>query len=50
MIATVVAPDETSGVPGRYIDENVAFLRDVVELANEYKLPVALLSQGFRPC
>ena len=39
VIATVVAPD-----PDRYIGENVAFLRDVVELTNEYKLPVALLS------
>ena len=33
VIATVVAPDQTCGVPGRYIEENVAFLRDVVELA-----------------
>ena len=31
-------------MPDRYIGENVAFLRDVVELANEYNLPVALLS------
>ena len=44
VIATVVAPDQTCGVPGRYIGENVAFLRDVVELANKYNLPVALLS------
>ena len=44
LIASVVAPDQTCGVPGRYIGENVAFLRDVVELANEYNLPVALLS------
>ena len=44
VIATVVAPDQTCGVPGRYIGENVAFLCDVVELANEYNLPVALLS------
>ena len=44
VIATVVAPGQTRGVLGRYIGENVAFLRDVVELANEYKLPVALLS------
>ena len=44
VIATVVAPDQTCGVRGRYIGENVAFLRDVVELTNEYKLPVALLS------
>ena len=44
VIATVVAPDQSCGVPGRYIGENVAFLRDVVELPNEYNLPVALLS------
>ena len=44
VIATVVAPDQTCGVPRRYIAENVAFLRDVVELANEYNLPVAILS------
>ena len=44
LAVTVVAPDQTCGVPGRYIGENVAFLRDVVELANEYNLRVALLS------
>lgn len=44
VIATVVAPDQTCGVPGRYIGENVAFLRDLVDLTNEYNLPVALLS------
>ena len=44
VIATIVAPDQTCGVPGRYMGEKVAFLRDVVELANEYSLPVALLS------
>ena len=44
VIARVVAPDQTCGVPDRYIGESVAFLRDVVELANKYNLPVALLS------
>ena len=44
LIAAVVALDRNCGVPGRYIGENVPFLRDVVELANEYTLPVALLS------
>ena len=44
VIASVVGPDQTCGVQGSYIGENVAFLRDVVELANEYNLPVALLS------
>ena len=40
----VVACGQTCGVPGRYIGENVAFLRDVVDLDIEYNLPVALLS------
>ena len=31
-------------MPGRYIGQNVAFLRNVVELASEYNLPVALIS------
>ena len=44
VIASVVAPDQTCGVPGRYIGENVAFLRDVVDLSNAYNLSVALLS------
>ena len=44
VIATVIAPDQTCGVPGRYIGENVAFLRYLVDLAYEYNLPVALLS------
>ena len=44
VVATVGAPDQTCGVQGRYIGENVASLRDIVELANEYNLPVALLS------
>ena len=44
VIATLVAPDQFCGVLVRYIAENVAFLRDVVELANEYNLSVAILS------
>ena len=43
-VSLKVAPDQTCGVPGRYMGENFAFLRDAVELANEYNLPVALLS------
>ena len=39
-----MSPDQTCGVPGRYIDENVALLRDVVDFANEKDLPVAILS------
>ena len=44
VIAMVVASDQTCGLPGCYISKNVTFLRDEVELANEYNLPVALLS------
>lgn len=44
VIYFVVSPDQTCGVPGRYIGENVALLRDVVDFANEKDLPVAILS------
>ena len=33
VIHLVVARDQTCGVPGRFIGENVAFLRDVVDFA-----------------
>lgn len=36
--------DQTCGVPGRFIGENVAFLRDVVAFATETDSPVAFLS------
>ena len=39
----VIAPDQTCGVRGRFIGENVALLRDVVDFANEADLPVAIL-------
>ena len=48
VIATVVATDQTCGVPGRYIGENVAFLRDVGELANEYALVPSLIFANVR--
>ena len=44
VIHLVVAPDQTCGVPGRFIGENVAFLSDVSYLASELDLPVAVLS------
>lgn len=44
VIHHVVAPDQTCGVPGRFIGENVAFLRDVVTFANEFNVPAAILS------
>ena len=44
VIHHVVAPDQTCGVPGRYIGENVALLRDVAQYANDLNIPVAILS------
>ena len=40
----VIHPDQTCGVRGRYIGENVALLRDVVHYANEQNLPAAILA------
>ena len=40
----VILPDQTCGVKGRFIGENVAFLRDVSIVANELNLPAAILS------
>ena len=36
VIHLVVAEDQTCGVPGRYIGENVVFLRDVVSYATMF--------------
>ena len=44
VIHLVVAKDQTCGVPGRDIGENVAFLRDVVSFADTFDSPVAILS------
>ena len=51
VIEHVVAPEQTCGVPGRYIGENVAFLRDVVSYATSSGTPVAISrpGKGFRP-
>ena len=40
----MVEKDQTSGVPGRYIGENLAFLRDVVDFCSHTGVPAALLS------
>ena len=40
----VIHPDQTCGVKGRFIGENVAFLRDVTIAAKELNLLVAILS------
>ena len=44
VIQAVVARDQTCSVPGRYIGENVSFLRDDVHYASSSEIPVAILS------
>ena len=40
----VIYPDQTCGVRGRFIGENVALLRDVVHYAYEHNIPAAILA------
>ena len=40
----IISPDQTCGVPGRFIGENVAFLRDLVAFTSESGTPAAILS------
>ena len=40
----MVAEDQTCRVPGRFIGENVALLRDVVSFASSSRTPVSILS------
>lgn len=40
----VIGPDQTCGIPGRFIGENVAFLRDVVDFTSESGTPATILS------
>ena len=44
VIHLLVAEDQTSGVHGRFIGENVALLRDMVSFASSSRTPVAILS------
>ena len=44
VIGLVVDECQTCGVPGRFIGDNVAFLRDVVSYATSTGAPVAILS------
>ena len=44
VIGSVVGPDQTCGVPGRTISENLFLIRDLIEYAEQEDLPVALLS------
>ncbi|XP_044174347.1 uncharacterized protein LOC122957977 [Acropora millepora] len=44
VIHSVVIKDQTCGVPGRFIGENVALLWDVVDFASSSNVPVAIIS------
>ena len=44
VIHLVVNRDQTCGVPGRFIGENVTLLSDVASFATELDIPVAILS------
>ena len=44
VIGSVVSPDQTCGVPGRTISENIALLRDIIDYAESENLPVAFLA------
>ena len=44
VIHLVVDKDQTCGVPGRFIGENVAFLRDIVDYATLSNVLIAILS------
>ena len=43
VIHSVVNKDKKCGVPGRFIGENVALLRDVVDFASLSNVPVAII-------
>ena len=44
VIHVVSSKDQTCGVPGRFIGENVALLRDIVDYASFSNVPTAVLS------
>ena len=44
ILHVVVDKDQTCGVPGRFIGENVAYLRDIVDYASLTGVPCAILS------
>jgi len=44
VIGSVVAEDQTCGIPGRYIGDNVSLLRDVVTYVIDLGIPTAILS------
>ncbi len=44
VIGSVIGPDQTCGVPDRTISENLFFIRDLIEYAEQEDIPLALLS------
>ena len=44
VIHLVIEKDQTCGVPGRFIGENVTLLRDIVYYSTSFDIPVAILS------
>ena len=44
VIAQVVSPDQTCGIPGRFMGENLALLRDIVHYTSNNNLPAVILS------
>ena len=43
-LSTIIGPDQTCGVRGRTISENLFFVRDLLEYVEQEDLPLALLS------
>ena len=44
VIDRVVSPDQSAGVPGHFIGENVAYVRDAIQYASINDLPLAVLT------
>ena len=44
VLGSIIGPDQTCGVPGRTISENLSLIRDLLEYVDRENLPLALLS------
>ena len=44
VVDRVVSPDQTAGLAGRFISENVAYVRDAIHYATVNNLPLAVLT------
>ena len=44
VIASVISPDQSCGIPGRFMGENVRLLQDVCDYAHAEAIPAAILS------